>query len=166
MSHLLLFLGNLDGPQVLLELPLVDPVFILDILQGDLGLLLKLCQLIEVLENKMLAPLLVDLDLNLVPLAEILLFSLLVPELGLLVFQLFLADEPEVVDSQTLVVIQTGELLLVLDGLFKGTVLDSESLFVVLIIDISDSLGLLFRLFFCACSTLGGWFGSHIKNFF
>ena len=65
MSDLLLFLGNLDGSQVLLELSFIDSVFIFDILQSYLGLLLELGQLIEILENEMLTSLFVDLDLDL-----------------------------------------------------------------------------------------------------
>lgn len=86
VAYLLLFLGDLDGSQVLFELSFIDPVFILDVLQGDLSLFLELGQLIEVLENKMLTSLLVDLNLNLMPLVQILEFSLLVSELGLFIF--------------------------------------------------------------------------------
>ena len=86
VSYLLLFLGDLNGSQVLFELSFIDPVFILNILQGNLSLFLELGQLIEVLENKMLTSLLVDLNLNLMSLIQILEFSLLVSELGLFVF--------------------------------------------------------------------------------
>jgi len=86
VAYLLLFLGDLDGSQVLFELSFIDPVFILDVLQGDLSLFLELGQLIEVLENKMLTSLLVDLNLNLMPFVQILEFSLLVSELGLFIF--------------------------------------------------------------------------------
>lgn len=65
VTDLLLLLGDVDGPEVLLQLSLVDAVLVLDVLQGDLCLLLELSELVEVLEDEMLAPLLVDFLLDL-----------------------------------------------------------------------------------------------------
>ena len=49
VTDLLLLLGDVDGPEVLLQLSLVDAVLILDVLEGDLRLFLELSELIEVL---------------------------------------------------------------------------------------------------------------------
>lgn len=65
VTDLLLLLGDVDGPEVLLQLSLVDAVLVLDVLQGDLRLFLELSELVEVLEDEMLAPLLVDFLLDL-----------------------------------------------------------------------------------------------------
>lgn len=99
MSHFLLLFGHLESPKVLFELTLVNTVLVFRVLKGDLGLFLQLSELVEVLESKMLQPLFVNLDGDLVLLFEILEFSLFVPELGLLVLKLLLANEPEVVNS-------------------------------------------------------------------
>lgn len=99
VAHLLLLLGHVDGSEILLELTLIDPVLILDILKSHLSLFLQLSQLIEVLEDEMLAALFVDLLLDLMLFCQVLEFTLLVSQLGLLVFELLLADEPEVVDT-------------------------------------------------------------------
>ena len=72
VADLLLLLRDVDRPQVLLQLSLVDAVLVLDVLEGDLGLLLQLRQLVEVLEDEMLAALFVDLLLDLVLLGQIL----------------------------------------------------------------------------------------------
>jgi hypothetical protein len=66
MSDFLLFLTDLKRSKILLKLSFVGPVFILDVLEGDLGFFLQLGELIEILENQMLASLLVDLKLDLV----------------------------------------------------------------------------------------------------
>ena len=79
MPDLLLLLLDLEAADVLLELPLIDPVVVLPVLQLDLSLLLQLGQLVQVLEHQVLDPLLVDFDLDLVFLVEILQFPLLVP---------------------------------------------------------------------------------------
>jgi len=83
----------------LLQFSLINAVFILDILQSNLRLLLQLSELVEVLEDKMLAPLFINLNLDLMLLVQVLEFSLLVSEFSLFVFELLLADEPEIVDS-------------------------------------------------------------------
>jgi hypothetical protein len=51
VSDFLLLFGDFKGTDILLKLSFGDPVFILDILEGDLGVLLELGQLILVLEN-------------------------------------------------------------------------------------------------------------------
>ena len=98
MSDLLLFLAHLQSSQVLLQLTLINAVFILDVLERNLGFLLELSELIEVLEDKMLAPLLVNLNLNLVLLLQVLQLTLLVSKLCLLVLEFLLTNEPKVVD--------------------------------------------------------------------
>jgi hypothetical protein len=71
----------------------------------------------------MLGSLLVDLDLDLMLFIEVLKFSLLVSKLGLFVFQFFLTNKPEVVDSESLIIVLTGELFFLLDGLLKSSAL-------------------------------------------
>lgn len=51
MPHFLLFFRDLQRPDILFELPLSDPVFILGVLEGDLGILLELGQLVLVIED-------------------------------------------------------------------------------------------------------------------
>ena len=63
---LLLLDADLDRSQVLLQLSLIDPVFILHVLKSDLSLLLELCELVLILEYQMLRSLLVYLNLDLV----------------------------------------------------------------------------------------------------
>lgn len=70
----------------MLELSLVDSIVIFDILERNLRLLLELSELVKILKDQMLAPLLIDLDLNLMLFLEILEFSFLVSELSLFVF--------------------------------------------------------------------------------
>jgi hypothetical protein len=80
-------------------------VVVFSILEGDFGLLLEVGELIEVLEHQVLHALLVDLDLDLVLLIQVLQLTLLVTQLSLLVLQLLLANDPEVVDSLSLILI-------------------------------------------------------------
>lgn len=86
MPHLLLLLLHLKSTNVLLELALFDAMVVFCILEGHLGFLLELCELVKVLEDQMLYALLVDLDLDLVLLGEILQLALLVAEFGLFIF--------------------------------------------------------------------------------
>ena len=72
VTDLLLFLGDVDRSQVLLQFALVDAVLVLDVLERDLRFFLQLCELVKVLEDEMLTPLLVDLLLDLVLLCQIL----------------------------------------------------------------------------------------------
>lgn len=105
MAYLLFLLLNFESSYVLLKLPLDDAVVVFGILESDFGLFFELSQLVEVLEDKVLHSLFVDLDLYLVFFAQILKFTLLVAQLCLLVFQLLFAHDPEVVNSLTLVLI-------------------------------------------------------------
>ena len=123
---LLLLDADLDRSQVLLQLSLIDPVFILDVFKGDLSLLLELCELVLVLKHQMLRSLLVYLNLNLVLLFQVLKLSILVPELSLLILKLLLTNEPKVVDSESLIIVKTGQLLLLLDLLFEVSALKSK----------------------------------------
>ena len=72
MPDLLLLLLDLEAADVLLQLPLLDAVVVLPVLQLDLGLLLQLRQLVQILEHQMLDPLLVDLDFDFVLLVQVL----------------------------------------------------------------------------------------------
>ena len=58
---------------------------VLGVLECDLGLLLQLSELVEVLEHQVLHTLFVDLDLYLVLLVQILQLTLLVSKLRLLI---------------------------------------------------------------------------------
>ena len=79
-------MADSDRSQILLKLSLIDSIFILNVLKSDLGFFLKLSELIKILEDQMLAPLLVDLDLNLMFLRQILELSFFVSQLCLFVF--------------------------------------------------------------------------------
>ena len=68
----------------------------------------------------MLDALFVDLDFDLVLLGQVLQFALLVAELGLLVLELLLANDPEVVDSLTLVLVETRQVLFLADFVFQS----------------------------------------------
>jgi len=141
MSDFLLFLAHFKRSEILLELSFVGPVFILDVLKCDLGFFLQLGELIEVLENQMLASLLVDLKLNLVLLVQVLELSILVSQLSLSVLELFLTNEPEVVNSKSLIVEETSHLLFVLNLLLEVTALKSQRLDVLFIHDVIGTLG-------------------------
>ena len=86
MPHFLLFLADLERSQILLELSGVDAVLIFHVLESDLVLLFQFSELIQVLEDEMLAPLLVDLDLNLMLFLKILQLSLFISQLRLFIF--------------------------------------------------------------------------------
>jgi len=98
-------------------------VLVLRVLQGNLGFLLEISKLVGVLEHEMHQALHVNLNLNLMLLLEILELSLLVAEFGFFVFELLLADHPEVGNSDTLVIVHVSQLVLVLDLLLESTAL-------------------------------------------
>ena len=86
----------------------------------------------------MLQTLTPDLDRDRVLLLEILMLTVLVSKFSLLVFKLLLGDEPEIIDSESLIVILACGDFLLLDRLFKGTTFISErflGVFIVVIID-------------------------------
>ena len=170
MPCILLLLLDLQGTQVLLELSLVDSVLVFQIFERYLPSLFELGLLVQILEKQMLQTLFPDFDRDLVLLLEILELALLVPILCLLVFELFLAHEPEVVDSETLVVIKTCEIFLPLDGLFQLTTLKPQRslvLFVVVVVDSVGSLeglllsGELSSTLLCVSAFRGGLFRRH-----
>ena len=84
---------------------------------------------------------LVDLDFNLMFLFEILELALLISQFSLLILELLFAYEPEVVDSQTLVVVKADQIFFLFNLLLKFTRLDPESLFVVFVMDVVDGVG-------------------------
>jgi len=146
VSHLLLLLRDFQGPDVLLQLAFSDPMLILNILESDLGVLLELRQLVLILENQMLKSLLVNFDLNLVLLLEVLVLALFVTKLGLLILQLLLANEPEVVDPQSFVVVEADEIFFFFDELLEVTRLNSQSLLELVVINIVNGVGTGFGL--------------------
>ena len=89
----------------------------------------------------MLASLLVNFNFDLVLFLEILQFSFLVSEFSLLVFEFLLADEPEVVNTETFVHEKTSELLLCFDHGVQLSELNSHSLLVFRILDIVNRSG-------------------------
>ena len=86
-------------------------MLILVVLQFNLSLLLKVSELIEVLEDEVLHTLLIYLDFNLILLNEILHLSLLVSKLGSFVVSLFLSDNPEVVDPLAFILVEASKVL-------------------------------------------------------
>ena len=166
VTHLLLLLGHLQRPDVLFQLALGDPMLVLNVFEGDLRVFFQLSQLVLVLENQVLETLLVDLDFDLVLLLQILELSLLVPQLGLLVFKLLLAHQPKVVDSQTLIVVEPNQVLLLLDELLKVACLYAQGLLEFVVVDvvhgISTGFCLLLGGFLLACGRFLRW---HFINY-
>ena len=141
VTDFLLLFGNFEGSQILLELTLVDAVLIFNIFQGDLSFFLKLSELIEVLKDKMLTSLLVNFNFDLMLFLKILQFSFLVSKFSLLVFEFLLADEPEVINTETFVHKKTSEFLFCFDHGIQLSKLDSHSLLVFRVIDIVNRSG-------------------------
>ena len=165
----MLFLRDLERADVLLKLAFIDSMLIFGVLELDLGLLLELSELVQVLEDQMLDALLVDLDLNLILLSQILQLALLVAQLGAPVFGLFLRHYPEVVDPLALVLVEPRQVFFLSDeGLQLATFL-AQSLLVVLIIDIVHGVGSGASLFLETASFLRRVFltflGRHFKSF-
>ena len=92
--------------------------------------------------------------------------SILVSKLGLLVFELLLGNEPEVVDSQTLIVVLARSHFFLFDGAFECTTLVPHRLlvlFVVVVVDrVSTGQGFLLSIELLVGPT--GWvlLGRHI----
>lgn len=86
VTDFLFLLLDADSSQILLELALIHSVIILNILQRDLSFFFELRQLVEVLENQMLASLLVYLLLYLMLFSQVLQFALFVSQFCLFVF--------------------------------------------------------------------------------
>ena len=99
LTNLLFLLLHLQCAQVLLQFTLIDPMFILAVLEFDLSLFLDHGLLVEILEHEMLQALTPDLDRDRVLLLQVLVLTIFVSQLGLLVLKLFLGDEPEIIDS-------------------------------------------------------------------
>jgi hypothetical protein len=72
---------------------------------------------------------------------EILELALLISQFSLLILELLFAYEPEVVDSQALVVVKADQIFFLFNLLLKFTRLDPESLFVVFVMDVVDGVG-------------------------
>ena len=141
LAHFLLLLLNFESAQVLLQLTLVDAMLIFAILELDLRLLLHHSLLVQILEHEMLETLAPDLDRNGVLLLQILMLTVFITEFGLLVLELFLGYEPEVVDSETLVVVLARGNLLFFDETLECSALVSHRLLVLVIVVIVDSVG-------------------------
>ena len=138
LAHLLLLLRHFECSQVLFKFTLANTMLILGVLKLDLGLLFHGGLLIEVLEHQMLQSLPPDLDRDGVLLLQVLMLTVLVSKLGLLVLELLLGHEPEIIDTQTLIVILTGGNFFLLDGTLKGTTFipqHSPLLFIIVVID-------------------------------
>jgi hypothetical protein len=100
-------------------------MLVFSVFKSNLGLFLELSPLVLVLEDQMLKPLFVDLDLDLVLLLQILVLAFFVAQLGLFVFQLLLTYQPKVINAQTFVVVETDKIFLFLNELFEVSALDS-----------------------------------------
>ena len=143
LADFLLLLLNFERAQVLFKLAFVNAVLIFGVLELDLSLFLHHGLLVEVLEHQMLQSLSPDLDRDRVFLLQVLMLTILVPELGLLVFELLFGDEPEVVDSETLIVVLTCRNFFLLDGALQSTAFISHSPSILLIVVIIDGIGAL-----------------------
>ena len=143
LADFLLLLLNFERAQVLFKLAFVNAVLIFGVLELDLSLFLHHGLLVEVLEHQMLQSLSPDLDRDRVFLLQVLMLTILVPELGLLVLELLFGDEPEVVDSETLIVVLTCRNFFLLDGALQSTAFISHSPSILLIVVIIDGIGAL-----------------------
>ena len=114
----------------------------------------------------MLQALLPDLDRDRVLLLQILMLTVLVTKLSLLVFELFLGDEPEIIDSETLIVILSSSDLFLFDHTLDSTGLVSHGLLVLLVVVVIDGVGsreglLLRRLLLSSSGSLSLCFCRH-----
>lgn len=126
VSNLLFLLLDFECADVLLEFSLNDAVVVLSVLESDLSLFFELSELVKVLEDQVLHSLFVYLYFDFMLLRQILQLSLLVSQLCLLVLQLLLANDPEVVDSLSLVLVKAGKVFLLPDFVFESSALDTE----------------------------------------
>lgn len=126
VSNLLFLLLDFECADILLELSLNDAVVVLSVLESDLGLFFELSELVKVLEDQVLHSLFVYLYFDFMLLRQILQLSLLVSQLCLLVLQLLLANDPEVVDSLSLVLVKAGKIFLLPYFVFESSALDTE----------------------------------------
>ena len=118
----------------------------------------------------MLQPLPPDLDGDRVFLLQILVLAVFVSEFGLLVLELLFGNEPEVVNSETLIVVLTSRNFFLLNSALQSTALISHSppvLLIVVIIDCVGSLqGLLLSIELLSSSLILLWifFGRHLLS--
>lgn len=71
---------------------------------------------------------------------EVLMLALLVAQLCLFVLEFLLADEPEVVNTQPLVVVESNLVLLLLYERHKSTALHAESFLKLVVVDVINGL--------------------------
>ena len=79
-------------------------------------------------------------------------FTVLVSQLSLLVFELFLGDEPEIVDSETFVVVLPSGHFFLVDVSLETSTLEAHHLLVLVVVVVIDSVGA--RLSFLLCAHL------------
>lgn len=82
-----------------------------------------------------------NFDRDLILLSQVLVLTIFVSKLSLLVFELLLGDQPEVVDSETLIVVLSSGNFLFLDVSLEGTALHSHGLLVLLVVVVIDGVG-------------------------
>ena len=143
LADFLLLLLNFERAQVLFKFAFINAMLILGILELDLSLFLYHGLLVKVLEHKMLQPLPPDLDRDRVFLLQILVLAVFVPEFGLLVLELLFGNEPEVVNSETLIVVLTGRNFLFLNVALQSTAFVSHRPSILFIVVIIDGVGAL-----------------------
>ena len=153
LSHLLLLFLNFKGAQVLFQLAFVDPVLVLSVLELDLALLLNHGLTIKILEEQVLKALPPDLNGNRVLLLQVLVLTVLVAELSLLVLFFLLGDQPEVVDSETLIVVLARGDFFSFDLALEGTSLHTERLLELIIVVVIDGVYHIINIF----SATGCW---------
>jgi len=130
-------------------------VIIFSIFKSDFSLFLELGQLVEVLEDQVLDALLVDLDFDLVLFTQVLEFSLFIAELCLLILELLFANDPKVVNSLTLILIEASQILFLSNFLFKSSVLNTKRLLIVIVIYVIDGFSLSTSFFLKSACLLG-----------
>ena len=143
LADFLLLLLNFERAQVLFKFAFINAVLVFGVLELDLSLFLHHGLLIEVLEHQMLQPLPPDLDGDRVFLLQILVLTVFVPELGLLVLELLFGDEPEIVDSETLIVVLSCCNFFLFNVALQSTAFVSHRSSILLIVVIIDGVGAL-----------------------
>mmetsp|Transcript_8352 Transcript_8352/g.18726 ORF Transcript_8352/g.18726 Transcript_8352/m.18726 type:complete len:280 (-) Transcript_8352:23-862(-) len=140
---------HLESPLVPLDLSLRCPVVVFLQLEGELGIGFQLDDFILLVVSQVLQPLLKHLQLDLLPLFQILVLALLVPKICLLLCESLLLHNPEVVDLLTLHEEVVEVFLLTLAALPQVSRLDLHlllllllELFLPLMLQLSRVLGL------------------------
>ena len=128
-------------------------MIVLGVLQLYLALLLDHGLSVEVLKKQVLEALPPDLNCDCILLLQVLVLTVLVTELSLLVLFFLLGNQPEVVDSETLIVVLARGDFFSFDLALEGTSLHTERLLKLIIVVVIDGVYHIVNIF----SATGCW---------